>query len=68
MIQEIDPRLMMIIGLLFMLLGFALPVSMIMQLLKSTFFLNFLSYIASFLGLMLGIIGVAMLATRPKRE
>ena len=68
MIQEIDPRLLMTGGLLLMLLGFVLPVLIIMQFLTSTFFVNFLSYTASFMGLMMGMIGVAMLVARQNRN
>jgi hypothetical protein len=41
---------------------------MIMKILESTFFLNFLSYAASFIGLMVGMVGVIMLAIRRKHQ
>lgn len=50
------------------MVGFILPVLMIMQILPSTFFLNFFAYTASFLGLMLGVIGAVMLGTRYRKK
>lgn len=47
------------IGFLLSIMGIALPLLMLMHLLTSTFFLNFLSFTASMSGLILGIIGSA---------
>lgn len=41
-----------------MLLGVIFPFLMVMQVLRSTIFLNFFSYIASFIGMFLGMYGV----------
>lgn len=68
MIKGIEPRLLMIWGLLLMLVGFALPMSMIMQMIPSTFFLNFLAYTASFLGLILGMIGIVTMVIRRRQD
>jgi hypothetical protein len=54
-----NPRLLLSLGLVLMLLGFALPLLMVMRLIDSTFFLNFVSWGASVAGLFLGFIGVA---------
>jgi hypothetical protein len=43
-----------------MLLGIALPFLMVIQVLESTFFLNFFSWGASVAGLALGTIGFAL--------
>jgi hypothetical protein len=43
-----------------MLLGVALPFLMVIQVLESTFFLNFLAWGASVAGLAFGTIGFAM--------
>jgi hypothetical protein len=51
------------IGFGLVILGFIIPLLMVMQVLKSTLFLNFLGYIASITGLLLGIIGTAMYAS-----
>lgn len=48
-----------IIGFFLVLLGAVLPFLILLQLLPSTFFLNFLAYGASIVGIFLGVIGVA---------
>ena len=51
------------------MIGFALPFLMVLQVIQSTFFLNFLAYAASFSGMLLGIIGSAFYAaSRYKRR
>jgi len=55
-----SPRLLLILGVLLLLLGVVLPFLMVIQMLESTFFLNFLSWGASVAGLGLGTIGFAM--------
>lgn len=54
------PRLLLSLGVVLMLLGVALPFLMVIQVLESTFFLNFFSWGASVAGLALGTIGFAM--------
>jgi hypothetical protein len=41
-----------------MIVSIIIPLLMVLQLLQSTFFLNFLSYTLSVAGLMIGMIGV----------
>ena len=55
-----SPRFLLAIGVFLMLLGVALPFLMVIQVLESTFFLNFLSWGASVAGLAFGTIGFAM--------
>jgi len=55
-----SPRLLLSLGLILMLLGVALPFLMVIQVLESTFFLNFLSWGSSVAGLSFGTIGFAM--------
>ena len=55
-----SPRLLLILGVSLMLLGIALPFLMVIQVLESTFFLNFFSWGASVAGLALGTIGFAI--------
>jgi hypothetical protein len=50
---------MLLIGFVLILLGAVLPALMVIQVLPSTFFLNFFAYTASVVGLFLGIIGIA---------
>jgi len=54
--------------LILLLVGIVLPFLMVMQVLPSTFALNFLSYIASVAGLFLGIIGIAMRSVKAIRK
>lgn len=53
------PKYFFILGFLLVFTGFLLPLLMVLQILPSTFFLNFLSWITSVLGLFLGVIAVA---------
>jgi hypothetical protein len=66
--STIDYRLLLLIAFVLLLVGFALPALMIMQILPSTFLLNFLAYAASFVGLMLGMLGSVMLFLRNRRK
>ena len=56
----IQPWKLIVIGFVLVLLGFVLPFLMVVRVLESTLFLNFLSYGASVGGLFLGLIGAAM--------
>jgi membrane associated rhomboid family serine protease len=62
-----SPRLLLGLGVFLMLLGVILPFLMVIQLLESTFFLNFFSWGASVAGLAFGTIGFA-LYSRDRRE
>jgi hypothetical protein len=55
-----SPRVLLSLGLIMMLLGIVLPFLMVIQILESTFFLNFFSWGLSVTGLALGTIGFAM--------
>jgi hypothetical protein len=68
MIDSWNPKILLLIAFGLLLLGFALPALMIMQMLPSTFFLNFLAYGASFTGLMLGFLGAILIASRGRRR
>ncbi len=54
------PWNLILIGFLLSVLGVALPFLMVVQMVQSTFFLNFFSFVASMSGLILGIIGAAL--------
>ncbi len=62
-----SPRLLLSLGVIMMLLGIVLPFLMVIQVLESTFFLNFLSWGLSVAGLAFGTIGFAM-ASRGRRN
>lgn len=67
MITEYPERL--IVAATFMLLfGCVMPFLMVIKVFESTFFLNFLSYGMSVAGLLLGIVGIAMLRAKQKRK
>ena len=55
-----SPRFLLSFGVLLMLLGIVLPFLMVIRVLESTFFLNFLSWGASVAGLAFGTIGFAV--------
>jgi hypothetical protein len=53
------PWQLILIGFILSMMGVIFPFLMVIQVLPSTFFLNFFSYIASVMGLFLGIIGAS---------
>jgi len=53
------PWQLILLGFILSMMGVILPLLMVIQILPSTFFLNFFSYAASLTGLFLGIIGAA---------
>lgn len=57
---RLPPWGLILIGFLLVLGGVVLPFLMVIQLLPSTFFLNFFSYGISVLGLFLGVIGASL--------
>ncbi len=57
-----NPRFLLSLGVILMLLGVILPFLMVIHVLVSTFFLNFFSWGASVAGLSFGTIGFAMYA------
>ena len=61
------PVMMMLGGFLLLLVGWILPLLMLMHEVPSTFFLNFFAYTVSLIGLMLGITG-AVLYVRVRRK
>ena len=60
MIDRIPPWGLILIGFLLALTGVILPFLMVIHIIPSSFFLNFFSYGASLLCLMLGIIGASL--------
>jgi hypothetical protein len=61
------PLRIILVGFALVVLGVVLPFLMVLHVLQSTFFLNFISYAASTAGLILGIVGAA-LYVRLKRK
>lgn len=62
------PERLIVIGVAMMLFGCIAPFLMVIDVWESTFFLNFLSYIMSVLGMVLGFIGVAMIRAKQKKS
>lgn len=58
--KSFSPGMMIGIGFVLVLFGAVAPFLMVMKILPSTFFLNFLAYAASVLGLILGFVGSLM--------
>jgi NADH:ubiquinone oxidoreductase subunit K len=59
---------LILIGIALMLLGVILPFLIVLQMIKSTFALNFLIFAMQVAGLFMGIIGVAFYAARRKKK
>jgi hypothetical protein len=53
------PEYFFILGFILVVIGVALPFMMVIQVIESTFFLNFFAFTASLVGMFLGVIGVA---------
>jgi hypothetical protein len=59
-----QPKYLLIVAFLLLVLGFILPFLMILRVIPSTFFLNFLAYTSSVIGLVMGLIGIAVYRRR----
>jgi len=59
---RVNPKLMVGIAFIMLLLGVALPLMMVMQIIPSTFFLNLIAYLCSFFGIIIGFIGAVWLS------
>jgi membrane associated rhomboid family serine protease len=53
------PRTVILVGFILVLMGVILPLLMVLDVVKSSFILNFISYGASVAGLLLGVVGAA---------
>jgi membrane associated rhomboid family serine protease len=62
-----SPFQLILIGFVLLVIGFILPFLMVLQLLESTLLLNFVAYLASLFGLIIGLVGV-VLHIRPQRS
>ena len=59
MMSRFQPRTLILVGFFLVLMGVVLPLLMVIHVLESTLFLNFLSFTVSIAGLYLGLIGAA---------
>ena len=62
------PKRLIIIGFFLVLFGAAMPWFLILGYVKSTFFINFLTYGASVAGLIMGVMGAAMWSATKRKE
>ncbi len=63
-----QPWNLILLGFLLSVLGVVLPFLMVLNVLNSTFFLNFFSFIASMTGLILGITGAALYVRQRRKK
>lgn len=64
---SLNPKLMIFIGVMLMILGVVLPLLMIIKVIPSTFFLGFFSYSVSLLGMILAFLGLfSVISSRRK--
>ena len=64
---SMSPVMMIVTAFLLMVAGVALPLLMVIHVVESTFFLNFLSYTVSLIGIFLGTIGIALYSRRGRK-
>jgi len=64
---SLNPRLIIIIGFFLVLFGCLTPFLMVLRVIQPSFLLSFLSYGASISGLMLGLVGAAMVYSKTKK-
>jgi membrane associated rhomboid family serine protease len=66
--SRLDPRAILALGFVLVLLGAVLPFLMVMRIIQPTFALSFFSYAASIAGLFLGLIGAAFYTRKHKNR
>ncbi len=54
-----NPKVTIVIAIVMLCIGIAMPFAMMLQVLPSTLFLNFIAYVMSIGGLVLGFVGVS---------
>jgi len=63
-----DPKILLGLGLLLLVLGVVLPFLMIVHMLESTLFLNFFAFFAQLAGVILGFLGSMMIVRNRRRR
>ncbi len=64
--NRLSGRQLMLIGFVLLLIGVLLPFAMVIHLVESTLELDYASFLASLVGLIIGLTGVAYTATGRK--
>jgi hypothetical protein len=62
------PGRLIALAIFLLLFGFIMPFLIVIEVVKSTFFLNFLSFGASVLGLFLGVAGITAYRGKEKKN
>lgn len=62
------PKRLFVTATLLMIFGVVMPFLMVLKLVESTFFLNFLSYGSQILGFFLGIVSIAASRVKQKKK
>lgn len=57
--RHITPTRLVIFAILLLVIGVVLPFLMVMKVIESTFLLNFVSFLLSLVGIIIGVIGAA---------
>ena len=66
--KPLSYRTIILIGFILVVLGFLLPFLMILHVIESDLFLDFFSFVASMVGVFLGLIGAAMYVENSRRR
>jgi len=65
---RLSGKQILIIGFIMVLFGFLMPWLMILGYVETTFFLSFLTYGVSLTGMILGVVGAAMLGLQRRKK
>lgn len=65
---KLSPLQLILLGFILLVIGFILPFLMVLQILESTLLLNFVAYLASLFGLIIGVIGIVTYTQAQKKN
>lgn len=65
---QLSAKQFLAIGFVLVFLGFLLPFLMVLRYIPTTFFLAFLTYIMSLVGLIFGVLGAAMMGLERRKR
>jgi membrane associated rhomboid family serine protease len=68
MLMQASPTRLILLGFVLLMIGVCVPFLMLLQLLESTFFLSFVSYLSSVAGLVIGITGAALYSSAERQR
>jgi len=67
-VNRFSPVQLILVGLVLLLVGFLLPFVMVLRLVEPTLLLGFVSYLASFMGLVIGLYGVVTIGVARRKK